>query len=50
MPDGSWIYSETSKYFIGNGPINLKFNYIFIPKEDYYSSNYDAAIGIKVIE
>lgn len=46
MPDGSWIYGETSQYFVGNGPIN----FIFIPKEDYYSGNYGAAKDIKALE
>lgn len=47
MPDGGWIYAETSKYFIGNGTVGNEEGYVFIPKGKYYSANYDAAKVMK---
>ena len=50
VPGDGWIYRETSKYFSGNGEVEGAFGYMFIPKTDYYNSEFQNMELIQAVE
>lgn len=50
VPGDGWIYRETSKYFSGNGEVEGAFDYMFIPKTDYYNSEFQNMELIQAVE